>query len=143
MEKTKKFHDCDITERIRVIVGANKKAFAKKADILYESVRLWCKGACLPQVEHLIKLKNNMGINIDWLLSGSHDVKQDNFMCDWPEDAIRACNDLKEILDFGEKREKEIILSTIEQAKKIRDLKKPVAGLSSERRKKNTGKYIG
>lgn len=67
-------------------------------------------------------------------------AKQNNFMCGWPEDAIRACNDLKEVLDFGEKDEKESVLSAIKQAKKIRDLKKPVVGVSSERRKKSTGK---
>lgn len=64
--------------------------------------------------------------------------QQNNFMCGWSEDAIRACNDLKEVLDFGEKEEKEDVLLAIKRFKKFRDLKKPVAGLSSERRKKST-----
>jgi hypothetical protein len=138
MKKTNKFVDNKITERIRLIVGEDIKAFALKANINYESVRLWCKGDYLPQVEHLIKIKKNIGINIDWLLFGTYDVEQTPFMSGWHEDAVNACKELKEVLDYGDKEDKEAVLLTIKQAKKIRELKKPVAGTSLTRQRKQS-----
>ena len=58
----------------------------------------------------------------------------------WSKEAINACNDVREILSFGGKEEKDAVLSAIKQAKKINSLKKSNAGLSSARVKKNTRK---
>jgi len=58
----------------------------------------------------------------------------------WSKEAINACNDVNEILAFGDKEEKDAVLSAIKQAKKISSLKKTNAGLSSARAKKNTRK---
>lgn len=138
MKNAKKFVDSKITERIRLIVGEDINGFANKTDINYKSVRLWCKGSYLPQVEHLIKIKNKIGISIDWLLFGIYDVKQSSFMEGWHEDAVKACKELKDVLDYGDKEEKESVLLTIKQAKKIRELKKPVAGTSSTRQRKKS-----
>ncbi|MGP8154580.1 MAG: helix-turn-helix domain-containing protein [Smithella sp.] len=55
-------------------------------------------------------------------------------------EAIDACNDIKEILDFGEKDERETVLAAIKQAKKISGLKKSNAGRSPARSKKYIGK---
>ncbi|MGD0279953.1 MAG: helix-turn-helix transcriptional regulator [Smithella sp.] len=60
----------------------------------------------------------------------------------WSQTAIEACNDIREILDFGEKEEKDAVLAAIKQAKKIRSLKKSNAGLSLARRKKTFGKRM-
>ena len=129
-KKTKKFVSPAITARIKEIVGPDKKAFAKKSGISYEVIRLWWNGDYLPTVEFLLKL-NKCNIDINWLLTGKD--QQNNFMCGWPEETIRVCNELKEILDNGEKDEVDQVLSAIKQAQKIRDLKKPVAGASLER----------
>jgi transcriptional regulator with XRE-family HTH domain len=133
-KKTKKFVSPAITARIKEIVGPDKKAFAKKSGISYEVIRLWWNGDYLPTVEFLLKL-NKCNIDINWLLTGKD--QQNNFMCGWPDEVVRVCNELKEILDYGEKDEKESVLSSIKQAKKIRELKKPGAGTSSERRRKS------
>jgi len=80
MKKTKKFVCPEITERIKAIVGADKKAFAKKSEISYEVIRLWCNGEYLPTVEFLLKLKK-LNINIDWLLTGKterNNYKEEN-----------------------------------------------------------------
>jgi transcriptional regulator with XRE-family HTH domain len=132
-KKTKKFVSPAITARIKEIVGPDKKAFAKKSGISYEVIRLWWNGDYLPTVEFLLKL-NKCNIDINWLLTGKD--QQNNFMFGWGE-TIRACNELKEILDNGEKDEVDQVLFAIKQAQKIRDLKKPVAGASSERRRKS------
>lgn len=134
--KAKKLVNPEITERIKSVIGKDKKAFAAKVGISYEAIRLWCKGNFFPGGDHLIKIKEKTGVDINWLLFGVSDKKENNFMCGWPEETIRACNELKEILADGEKDEVDQVLFAIKQAKKIRDLKKPVAGASSERRKK-------
>jgi len=58
----------------------------------------------------------------------------------WSKEAINACKDIKEILAFGEKEERDAVLSAIKQAKKINSLKKSNVGLSSARAKTNTRK---
>ena len=58
----------------------------------------------------------------------------------WSQKAIEACNDIRDILDFGEQDEKDAVLAAIKQAKKIRSLKKSNAGLSLARHKKTFGK---
>lgn len=67
-------------------------------------------------------------------------IKSSGFMSGWSEDVIKICLEVKEILDYGEKDEKEDVLLAIKRSQKFRDLKKPVAGLSSERRKKHITK---
>lgn len=127
----------EILNRLREYLKTEIDAdVARALSVKPQSIINWPKRGTIPWPE-LFTFSQEHKLSFDWILTGK---EQNNFMCGWPEDTIRACNDLKEILDFGEKREREIILSTIEQAKKIRDLKKPVAGVSSERRKKSTGK---
>lgn len=60
--------------------------------------------------------------------------------CGWSKEAINACNDVRDILAFGEKEERDAVLSAIKQAKKINSLKKSNAGLYSARTKKNIRK---
>jgi len=76
--KAKKFVDPGITQRIIELVGDDKKAFADKTGISYEVIRLWCKGAYLPTVELLVKLRRKCGINIDWLLTGEGSAQFEN-----------------------------------------------------------------
>jgi transcriptional regulator with XRE-family HTH domain len=68
--------------------------------------------------------------NLKLIVSENHEQKN-NFMCGWPEETIKACNDLKKILDDGEEEERKDVLSAIRQAKKIKELKNSNAGRSS------------
>jgi GTP-dependent phosphoenolpyruvate carboxykinase len=67
------------------------------------------------------------------LLKTDEKIEENNFMCGWPEETIKACNDLKKILDDGEEEERKDVLSAIRQAKKIKELKNSTAERSSGR----------
>jgi hypothetical protein len=58
----------------------------------------------------------------------------------WSKQVLNASNDIREILDFGDKEEKDAVLAAIKQAKKINSLKKSNAGLFSARAKKHARK---
>jgi len=44
--------------------------FARKVGVSYEAVRLWCEGKSLPNGAQLIKIREVLGVSIDWLLTG-------------------------------------------------------------------------
>jgi|GEM_PF-1228046 len=66
-------------------------------------------------------------------------AKSADFM-GWSKDALKAGKSVREVIDFGDREEKEALLSAIRSALKIRELKKRNAGLSSASRKKIRGK---
>lgn len=127
-----------IGERIQARKHKNgeyvKADIAKKLNVTPQDISNWAFRNKFPW-EELFTFSQEHKLSFDWLLTGKD--QQNIFMRGWSTDAIKASLELKEILDYGEKDEKEDILSAIKRSQKFRDLKKPVAGASSGRRKKS------
>lgn len=63
----------EIFERMRSLVahssGGNARDFARKCDIPYGTLQGYFRKR-LPHAEHLIRMADNAGVNINWLLTG-------------------------------------------------------------------------
>lgn len=63
----------EIFERMRSIIshssGGNAREFARKCDIPYGTLQGYFRKR-LPHAEHLIRMANCVGVNINWLLTG-------------------------------------------------------------------------
>lgn len=102
----------NILSVIDELCGGDKKEFAGKIMVHYDTVRRWCNGNNLPEGNDLLLIQNNYGISIDWLFTGKgnryletvHMAVNETpgeyaFMSDWKEDTKNACRDVKEILE--------------------------------------------
>lgn len=74
--------------------------------------------------------------SLDLINKGGSVTKVTGFQ-GWSREAVSASHAIKEILDYGDKEEKNAVLSAIKSAIKIRELKKRNAGLSSVSKKKS------
>lgn len=63
----------DIIKRLRLLVaetsGGNAREFARKCDIPYGTLQGYFHKR-LPHAEHLIRMADSVGVNINWLLTG-------------------------------------------------------------------------
>ncbi|MFA5340167.1 MAG: helix-turn-helix domain-containing protein [Clostridia bacterium] len=73
--KTKKLVNNEITERLKQVIGKDKKEFALKVGISYEAIRTWCKGIYFPSGDQLIKIKELTGVDLNWLVTGIKEEK--------------------------------------------------------------------
>ncbi len=127
----------EILKRIGVVINSNKnKDIALSLESEPTTCSNWKTRNAIPW-EELFTFSQKHKISLDFLLTGK---QQNNFMSGWNEQAIKLCNELKEILDNGGEEEKTAVLSAIGQAKKIKELKNSGAGRSSERRQNRVTK---
>ncbi|MBO1225032.1 MAG: hypothetical protein JYX80_11450 [Candidatus Scalindua sediminis] len=52
------------------VSGGNQKKFARIIDVKYTTVNSWFKKGSLPSHEHYRNIRENIGANINWLLTG-------------------------------------------------------------------------
>lgn len=123
----------EFTHRIQQLAGENEAAFAKKAGISDQAFRKYLKGT-IPGGENILKISRAGNCSTDWLLTGK---KEATYLPEFEGEILRVCEDLQELMKYGEKEEKDSVLSAIKQAQKIRDLKTSTTGYSTGRRKKD------
>ncbi|VVS92210.1 helix-turn-helix domain-containing protein [Desulfoluna spongiiphila] len=67
----------NIVKRLRSVVAhvsnGNARDFARKCDIPYGTLQGYFRKR-LPHAEHLIRMANNVGVNINWLLTGNGEM---------------------------------------------------------------------
>ena len=62
-------------EKARIILGLNKRSFAKALDIPESSIGRYEKGDVEPGLDFFVKIASNIPqVNLDWLLSGRGNV---------------------------------------------------------------------
>jgi transcriptional regulator with XRE-family HTH domain len=84
--------------------------------------------------DNLFAVMTTLGI-----INKNQKVKSADFI-GWSKDSLKASKAVREIMDYGDREEKDSLWSAIKSALKIRELKKRNAGLSSASKKKSHGK---
>ena len=99
----------DIIKRLRSVVAdisaGNAREFARKCDIPYGTLQGYFHKR-LPHAEHLIRMANCVGVNINWLLTGRGEMFGDNSgVADTSKADLRIDLDvLQQIIEWVEER---------------------------------------
>jgi transcriptional regulator with XRE-family HTH domain len=101
-KKTTIINNSPFVTNINILVdkAGGKYDFADKIGVSYDAVRQWCIGENLPDGKRLLSISEKFGVSLDWLLTGKDAGAK--FMATWPEDIVRACRDLKELIESND-----------------------------------------
>ncbi|HOV86279.1 MAG TPA: helix-turn-helix transcriptional regulator [Syntrophobacteraceae bacterium] len=79
-----------LKSRIRIVRGdLTQQAFADQLDIHFRTVQRWEAGTRLPCADDLVKIQQEFGININWLLTGTGPKYLRDLAC--PEPELKVC----------------------------------------------------
>lgn len=127
MEWKKHIFIKNIDELIDRFCAGNAKEFNKRIGQRDAATR-WRHSGVKPSVDALIKMCNEFGCTVNWLLTGNEDAAgsgegQEEIIscptcCNWSPELKRDCETLKEILDSDDEDTKGAILSNLKAFRK-------------------------
>lgn|GEM_PF-3350083 len=151
----KKTHKSDyilFAKNISKIVSDNggKYAVAAALNVVYDSIRRWCKGENLPDGQQLLAIRDKFNVSIDWLFTGTrpyavpadlindHRVREHRceFCTTISEETKEICTKVKNIIEsehpiivHGIKVAIEVLEDAIKQTEEIKKIRETATKL--------------
>jgi len=90
--------------------GGSQKEFNRRIEDR-DAITKWKKKKTKPSLEILFRIASEFNCSFDWLLTGKE--RGGDLTCGWSQEAVDACNDIREILESDDKAAKSAMKSNL------------------------------